>query len=200
MDTAGVILGIESDREPVENDWRLYRDYRVRIWGFNNWTIAASPRHPLLLAVMRAVAANLRRLAEGKGKGLGELGDVFYKEVIDSTGPRAFTDAVVGFVAGWDEANGGAKKEGKGKGEEGVYKQVGLLEKSKIVAGDVLVLPIRAMSVLEADRNDGEGVRSLGVESVVRHWSEGTWKADHFVIYGEKPEGWKGAEVVKGID
>ena len=196
MDGAGVVVGIESDREPVENDWRLYRDYRARIWGVNNWTIGAAPGHPLMLAVIRAVAANLRRLAESKGKGLGELGDVFYKEVIDSTGPRAFSNAVVGFVAGWNEANG-AKE---GKGEEGVYKQVGMLERSVMIAGDVLVLPIRAMSVLEADRNDGEGARSLGVESVVRHWSEGTWKADHFVIYGEKPAGWKGAEVVKGIE
>ena len=79
-----------------------------------------------------------------------------------------------------------------------------MLEEAKLVEGTgVLVLPIRAFSLLEADRVDGEGARSLGVENVVRHWSEGGWKGDHLIDDRkdkERPEGWKEVARKEGID
>ena len=184
LSSAAVIVGIESDRHPVENDWKLYSDYRTYIWGLNNWTIAARARHPFFRTIIESVAQNLIQLAKKKGKGLGEI-DVLYKDVIDATGPRAFSEAFLVYAS-------------RALGRKVEYTEASLLEQPKFVA-DVLVLPIRAMSMLEANRGDGDGARSLGLESVVRHWSQGTWKANHFVVFGKPPEGWQGVGTVEGV-
>ena len=181
---AAVILGIESDRHPVENDWKLYSNYRTYIWGLNNWTFATKARHPFFRTIIESVARNLIQLAEKKGKALGEM-DVLYNEVIDSTGPRAFTEAFLVYASG-------------SLGRKVDHTEATMLEQPKFVA-DVLVLPIRAMSMLEANRVDGDGARSLNLESVVRHWSDGTWKANHFATFGKPPEGWQGVGTVEGV-
>lgn len=178
LDTISVILGIESDRQPVVNDWKLYTDYRRYIWGLNNWTLASRAKHPLFRIVIRQVAANLEALARRKEVSVEELrggmdGNVGYKDVIDATGPLAFTRA---FLI-W-----------KGDGCEDLK----MLEQPKLLKGNVLIMPIRAMSVSEADREDGEGARALSFgDPVLRHWSEGSWKRTHPITYGTKPDWWE---------
>ena len=141
-----MIIGIENDRHPVENDWKLYSDYRSHIWGINNWTFASKPGHPFLRAIVERVAKNLLALAERKGKGLGEM-ELAYKEVIDATGPMAFTTAFLEWRS--RETENGIN-----------YNGLTMLEQPVLV-GDVLLLPIRAMSMMEANRADGEGARAL---------------------------------------
>ena len=97
--------------------------------------------------VIETVARNLLAVAEKKGKALGDM-QLLYKEVIDATGPLAFTTA---FLAWASQATG--KKVS--------YKDLTMLEQP-VMVGDVLVMPIRAMSMLEANRVDGEGARALG--------------------------------------
>lgn len=59
-----------------------------------------------------------------------------------------------------------------------------MLEEPVLVAG-IVVLPIRAMSMVDADL-EGEGAHSMNWWSVVRHHSVGSWKAEHPQAGGEK--------------
>ena len=61
-----------------------------------------------------------------------------------------------------------------------------MLEEPKAF-GDVVVLPIRAMSTAEADRADGDGARSRAWPAVLFHWSVGSWKGSHAVQLEPRP-------------
>ena len=96
---------------------------------------------------------------------------VGYQDVINTTGPMAFTKAFFEYVS-------------ESTGKEWTYKNLTMLEEPALV-GDVVVLPIRAMSMVDADR-EGEGAHSRNWHSVVRHHSAGSWKAEHPQVGGEK--------------
>ena len=137
------------------------------------------------------VGKKLLALAEKQGKELGEM-QVLYHDVIETSGPRAFSEAFVAYL------------RTTLRGDQEGWKQLSMLEEPKMVGEGVLVLPIRAFSVIEANRVDGEGARSLEFENMVRHWSDGGWKQGHLiddrVEKGGKPEGWEEVKRVKGID
>lgn len=162
---AGGIVGIEADRQPVENDVKLYYDHRKHIWGINNWTFMAKRGHPFLRHVAETVARNLRTTAEQQSTGLAGI-DVSYKQVIDTTGPRAFTAAFLQYAS-------------KATGKSFTSADATMLDKPMMI-GDIVVLPIRAMSMAEADRADGDGARSKSWPAVLFHHSVGSWKKTHF--------------------
>ena len=164
-----VVLGIEADRKPVENDVKLYYDHREHVWGITNWTLMSKRGHPFLRYVAEAVANNLLEVAREQERTLSTM-ELSYKEVIDATGPRAFTDAFLTYVS-------------KVTGRTITYADATKLEEPKLI-DDILLLPIRAFSSSEADRADVEGAHSYGWPSFVYHWSVGTWKKTHF----QKPE------------
>ena len=166
---ANVVLGIEVDRKPVENDVKLYYDHREYIWGITNWTLMAKRGHPLLRFVAETVANNLLNVASKQGKTLSTM-QLSYKEVIDATGPRAFTEAFLAYAS-------------ETTGTQVTYLNATMLEESKLI-DDVLLLPIRAFSMSEASRSGIEGARSEGWPTLVYHWSAGTWKKTHF----QRPE------------
>lgn len=166
---AGVIVGIEADRKPVENDIKLYSDYRDHIWGINNWTFLARRGHPFMRLVAETVARNLRAIAKEQDRGISSI-ELSYKQVIDTTGPQAFTAAFLEYAS-------------RVMGTAFTPADATMLEEPKLV-GDIFVLPIRAMSTAEADRADGDGARSKDWLPVLFHWSVGSWKGTHFV----KPE------------
>lgn len=161
----GVVLGIEVDRPPVENDKKLYLDYRDYIWGITNWTFMSRGGHPFMRFVTETVANNLREIAQKQGKTLSTM-DLSYKEVVDSTGPRAFSAAFLAYASA-------------ATGTKVTYLNATMLEEPKLI-GDVLLLPIRAMSTAEADREDVDGAHSRAWPAVIFHWSAGTWKKTHF--------------------
>jgi len=161
----GVVLGIEVDRVPVENDRKLYLDYRDYIWGITNWTIMSKGGHPFMRFVAETVAKNLCELAQKQGKTLSTM-ELSYKEVVDSTGPRAFTEAFTAYASG-------------ATGTNISFLNATMLEEPKLI-GDILLLPIRAMSTAEADREDVQGAHSQAWPAVLFHWSAGTWKKTHF--------------------
>jgi len=166
---AGVVLGIEADRKPVENDAKLYYDHREHIWGISNWTLMSKRGHPFLRFVAEAVARNLLEIAREQGRTVSTM-ELSYKEVIDATGPRAFTEAFLAYAS-------------KATGTKVTYENATMLEEP-ILIEDILLLPIRAFSTAEASRIGVEGAHSEGWPSVVFHWSAGTWKKTHF----QKPE------------
>ena len=166
---ASVVLGIESDRKPVENDVKLYYNHREYIWGITNWTLMSKRGHPLFRHVSEAVANNLLEVARRQDRTISTM-ELSYKEVIDATGPRAFTEAFLTYIS-------------KVTGRAITYADATMLEESKLI-DDILLLPIRAFSSSEADRSDVEGAHSFGWPSFVYHWSVGSWKKTHF----QKPE------------
>lgn len=166
QEKAGVIVGIEADRKPVENDIKLYSDYRVHIWGINNWTFLAKRGHPFMRLVAETVARNLQALAKEQDRELSGI-ELSYKQVIDTTGPQAFTAAFLKYAS-------------QITGKPFTPADATMLDKPKMV-GDIVVLPIRAMSRTEADRVDGDGARSKDWLPVLFHWSVGSWKGTHFV-------------------
>ncbi|CAD6581929.1 MAG: hypothetical protein ASARMPREDX12_000708 [Alectoria sarmentosa] len=166
---AGVVLGVESDRLPVPNDANLYYDYRKYIWGINNWTFMCKPGHPFMRFVAESVARNLLEMARKQYRTLATM-KLSYKEVIDSTGPRAFTDALFAYAS-------------RVTGKKFTYKDATMLEEPKLI-DDILILPIRAMSTAEAEREGVEGAHSQNWPAVVFHWSVGSWKSNHF----QRPE------------
>jgi mannosyltransferase OCH1-like enzyme len=169
QEKAGGIVGIEADRKPVENDIKLYSDYRDHIWGINNWAFLAKRGHPFMRLVAETVARNLQAVAKEQDRELSGI-ELSYKQVIDTTGPGAFSAAFLEYAS---RITGTAFKPADAM----------MLEEPKMV-GDIVVLPIRAMSTAEADRPDGDGARSKDWLSVLFHWSVGSWKGTHFV----KPE------------
>lgn len=169
QDKTGVVVGVESDRLPVENDANLYYDYRKYIWGINNWTFMCKAGHPFMRFVAESVARNLLEMARKQYRSLGTM-KLSYKEVIDSTGPRAFTDALFAYAT-------------RVTGKKFTHKDATMLEEPKLI-DDILILPIRAMSTAEAEREGVEGAHSKNWPAVVFHWSVGSWKSTHF----QRPE------------
>ena len=165
----GVVVGVENDRMPVNNDADIYYDYRKYIWGINNWTFMCKPGHPLMRFVAQAVARNLREMARKQYRTLATM-KLSYKEVIESTGPRAFTDAFFAYAS-------------RVTHKKFTHKDATMLEEPKLV-DDILILPIRAMSTAEAEREGVEGAHSPNWPAVVFHWSVGSWKSNHF----QRPE------------
>ena len=167
---ANVVLGIEADRKPVENDAKLYQDPRDYIWGITNWAFMSTSHHPFLRFVAESVARNLLAIAQKQERNLSTM-ELSYKEVIDATGPRAFTEAFLAYAT-------------KISGRQVTYADATMLEEPKLI-DDVLLLPIRAFSTAEADRAGVEGAHSFLWPMVLYHWSAGTWKKTHF----QRPEG-----------
>ncbi len=166
---AGVVVGIEADRKPVKNDVELYYDYREYIWGIANWTFMAKRGHPFMQFVAETVAMNLLKVAKKQQRSLSTM-ELSYKEVIDATGPRAFTEAFFAYAS-------------RATGSPVSYETATMLEEPKLI-DDILLLPIRAMSTAEADRTGVMGAHSSTWPAVIFHWSAGTWKKTHF----QRPE------------
>lgn len=165
----GVVVGIEADRKPVKNDVELYYDYREYIWGITNWTFMAKRGHPFMRFVAETVAINLLNVAKKQQRSLSTM-ELSYKEVIDATGPRAFTEAFFAYAS-------------RTTGSPVSYETATMLEEP-ILIDDILLLPIRAMSTAEADRTGDMGAHSSTWPAVLFHWSAGTWKKTHF----QRPE------------
>ena len=164
--SVSVVLGIETDREPVDNDVKLYYDRRPHIWGITNWTLMSKPNHPFLRFVAETVARNLLEVARKQGRTLGTM-ELSYKEVIDATGPRAFSEAFLAYAS-------------QVTGTVVTGMNATMLEEPMLIADDVLLLPIRAFSTSEASRSGVEGAHAHNWPTNVYHWSAGTWKKTHF--------------------
>lgn len=95
---ASVVLGIENDRKPVENDVKLYYDHREHIWGITNWTFMSKRGHPFMQFVAQSVAENLMKVAHKQDRNISSM-DLSYKEVIAATGPGAFTKAFLEYAS-----------------------------------------------------------------------------------------------------
>lgn len=156
------IVGIEYDQ--LDNPGPSH-GFSERI-SFCQWTIAITPRHPMMTRIVKRVVANLHQYAEKNGTTISALTtpDVRVGEV---TGPGVWTTVV------WEslsEAVGGAKLD---------YRNVSGLKEPKLF-GDILVLPIDGFGTGQPHSGsfiDGKARAALVEHSFSMSWRKDKWGA-----------------------
>ncbi|KAJ1554942.1 membrane-bound alpha-1,6- mannosyltransferase Initiation-specific [Nowakowskiella sp. JEL0078] len=137
-----LIVGIESD----VGDRKDWKDWYARELQWCQWTIAAIPRHPV---VMNALFTSMGRLYGSEGLGATS-------NVMEITGPGVWTDAVNFYL----ESLGSSWKTFKA------------LEKAKVI-GDSYFLTITGFSPGVGHMGSKS---TLSEEANVEHLFKGSWK------------------------
>ena len=159
-----LVVGIEYDTLGGNRwvDWTL--DLQ-----FATWAILAKPGHLFMQITVDRVIERLKKLAFKQERAISQIRASFH-EVLDTTGPALFTEAVfegLSYTTGtkFTSAN-----------------LTGLTE-PKLV-GDVLVLPITAFGSGQQHSNSGSPESDT---ALVQHLFKGSWKKNH-VFANQKPE------------
>ena len=169
-----VVVGVEYDRLQGLRwlDWTL--DLQ-----FTTWAILAKPKHPMLEMTVERVVKALRDLATKQGTTVAGIKPTF-EEVLDTTGPAAFTRAAMGYLSNATEY-------------EFTWQNITDLKVPRMVA-DVLILPINAFGSGQAHSNSGSPDDDT---ALVQHLFKGSWKTDHPLIIEPSPEDKKEEEEKK---
>lgn len=148
-DSINAVVGVEYD----DNTYKMF----VRPVSFCQWTLMAKPGHPIFEAVVSRVIYHLEYLARIQNTNLAGL-KVGKKEVLEATGPGAFTDAVMenlsntmGKKVEWSEVQG---------------------LKEPTLFGDVLILPINGFG--SGQKHSHSGDPAYG-EALAKHHFGRSW-------------------------
>lgn len=161
------IFGIGADNPPAPDPtyWRMGYTYAVQI---TNWALAMAPQHP----VADEFVHNLKSMIAQNSENLPAV------DPLDITGPPALTKAIQAIAhqanpdLSWDElsARNGDPLGGRGK----------------VIAGDVLILPITGF-------NPGRGwFQNMGSQSIdhpnarLRHAAAGSWRSMDLKVHWGK--------------
>lgn len=155
-DHAGLIVGWEFDVGWADNFIRQ----------FTTWTIMAKPGLPHMSMVIEDILETLSAKRAEHNVSLSDLTLVMLGDVVDITGPRAFTRSIL-------------KSVGLSLNTTIPIPTIASLIKPKLV-GDLLIMPGNAFA---ASSNTYEEKEGLGPPLVTHHYA-GTWKNDHG---GEQP-------------
>jgi len=153
---ANVVIGVEYDKLGGGRwiDWTL--DLQ-----FCTWAMMAKPGHPLMQTAVERVIGRIRQLAQKQGKTVSGI-KASFQDVLDTTGPALFTEAV---FEGLSHTTG----------TNFTWQNVTGMLTPRLV-GDILILPINAFGSGQAHSNSG----SPGEDTaMVQHLFSGSWKGDH---------------------
>ncbi|ORY68345.1 alpha-1,6-mannosyltransferase Och1 [Pseudomassariella vexata] len=153
-----VVVGIEFDRL----DGPFWADIPHDL-QFCQWTIAAAPGHPLFSSMANRAVEALHELVRVHNTTLPRL-KASSIEVMNSTGPAAWTDAVFEQLKLADPVGLTDLKNLSGITEPTLY-------------GDILVLPIDGFGMGQPhsmSTNDG----SIPEQALMRHHFRGSWRDD----------------------
>ncbi|KAK3294594.1 glycosyltransferase family 32 protein [Chaetomium fimeti] len=157
-DKAAVVVGIEWDRR----DGPGWTD--ISHWvQFCQWTIAAAPGHPVFGKMVERILASLDDLAAAHGVPFGQLAKLDSFEVMNSTGPAAWTDVVFAQLQEYDPSLTDTK-------------DLSYMDEPKLI-GDILVLSIDGFGMGQPhskSTNDG----TVPEDALVRHLFKGAWRGD----------------------
>ena len=162
-DKTSLVIGVEYDSLGQGRwvDWTL--DLQ-----FATWAMLSKPGHLAMEITVDRVVQRLRKLAQNQGTTVAGIKPSF-REVLDTTGPALFTNAVfesLSFTTGtnftWLNVTG--------------------LVSARLV-GDVLILPINAFGSGQQHSNSGS---PEGETALVHHLFKGSWKGDHPISYGNE--------------
>ncbi|SMR63888.1 unnamed protein product [Zymoseptoria tritici ST99CH_3D1] len=164
--TVNAIFGIEADNpaEPDDAYWRMGYTYPVQL---TNWALAMTPHHAVADRFLVALTSRIR----------DDEDDLPRIDPLDITGPPALT-RVVKEYAEKNEADFEWQSLSSRSGHPG--------GRAKIVAGDILILPITGFSPGRG-RIGNMGSQSTGHPAArLQHMAAGSWrKADLQVEYGK---------------
>lgn len=157
-DKVAVIVGIEFDRQ----DGPAWADISHFV-QFCQWTIAAAPGHPLFTNMVTRVLESLDKLVEEHGVPFTELKKLSSFEVMNSTGPAAWTDVVFAQLQEYDNTLTD-------------YQNLSYMAEPTLY-GDILVLPIDGFGMGQphsGSTKDG----TIPPDALVRHLFNGAWRGD----------------------
>ena len=165
--TVNAIFGLESDNLPEPDDtyWRMGYSFPVQV---TNWALAMAPHHPIASLFLSGLSARIQR-------------DMEILPTIDPlniTGPPVLTQTLKEYTEhvepkfSWQSLSNRPSKGQPGR--------------SKIVAGDILILPITGFS-------PGRGwLHNMGSKSVndpsarLQHMAAGSWRTPNLAVtYGK---------------
>ena len=153
---ANVVIGVEYDK--LEGfrwvDWTL--DLQ-----FCTWAMMAQPGHPIMQKTVERAIGRIRKLAQKQGKTISGIKTSF-QDVLDTTGPALFTEAV---FEGLSDSTG----------TNFTWHNVTGSLTSRLV-GDVLILPINAFGSGQSHSHSGSPEED---SALVQHLFRGSWKSDH---------------------
>jgi alpha 1,6-mannosyltransferase len=156
-DQVRLILGIEFDRR----DGSPWAD--ISHWvQFCQWTIAAAPGHPVFRKMVDRVLQSLNELSETHELAVDQLQPTSF-EVMNSTGPAAWTDVVFKQLQEYDPTLN-------------TTKDLSFMEAPKLY-GDILVLTIDGFGMGQShshSTHDG----TVPEAALMKHLFEGSWRGD----------------------
>lgn len=152
---AKVVVGVEFDRLDNQNWGEVHPDLQ-----FCQWTIAAAPGHPLFMHMTYRAMDALRDLERTRNKTLSQL-HVEGWDVINSTGPASWTDAVFEQLQTVDP-------------DLTQLRQLSGMREPRLY-GDILVLPIDSFGMGQPhsnSTNDG----TVPETALIEHNFRGSWR------------------------
>lgn len=165
--TANAIFGLEADNPPEPDDtyWRTGYTFPVQV---TNWAMAMSPHHPVASLFLSDVKSRVK----------ADIAIIRTIDPLDITGPPALTRTLKNYTEHiepsftWQSLSNIPSKNKIGR--------------SKIVAGDIIILPITGFS-------PGRGkYHNMGSQPVshpsarLQHLAAGSWrKPNLYVTYGK---------------
>ena len=155
--TVRLVVGIEFDRRDG-NGWA-----DISHWvQFCQWTIAAAPGHEVFPRMVNKIFRSVEQMTQTQGIPIHELLPGSF-DVMNTTGPAAWTDAVFELLQERDPALK-------------TTKDLSFMTESKLF-GDILVLPINGFGMGQShshSTNDG----STPDDALVQHMFRGSWRDD----------------------
>ena len=153
-----VVIGVEFDRLDSSNWNDVHPDLQ-----FCQWTIAATPGHPLLNYMAQRVIATLEMLAEERQKEFSEL-NFSSSDIMQLTGPAAWTDVVFWQLQRYEPDL------------KSLRNLSGIIE-PKLV-GDILILPIDGFGMGQPHSNSTAN-GSIPENALVQHKFRGSWRHEN---------------------
>ncbi|KAK2593845.1 hypothetical protein QQS21_008460 [Conoideocrella luteorostrata] len=153
--TIRVVIGIEFDRLDGPQ------------WGggvhseimFSQYTIAATPGHPIFKNMLHSAINLLEILAAGRNTTISAL-DITAAEVIETTGPSAWTDVIWRQLQQYDPSLTSLR-------------DLSGLTGPRII-GDIMILPINAFGMGQLHSNSANS-GTIPSDALVRHTWAGSW-------------------------
>lgn len=166
QDAIGAIYGLECDAPPDTDEyWRMGYTFPIQL---TNWAFAMAPHHPTASAYLTQLTADIRQNSS-------HLSAI---DPLDLTGPPALTRAVKGHCEAqegkdfrWNSLTSKDDQEG-GRG--------------KVVAGDVLIMPITAFS---PGRGWFHNMGSMPIDhpnARLTHVAQGSWRKTSVSVHAGK--------------
>ncbi|KAK1927377.1 hypothetical protein DB88DRAFT_477812 [Papiliotrema laurentii] len=146
-----LVLSIEYDAHHPRQDPRV--GY-TRDLQFVQWTFMAKPFHPVFLDVLEFATTRLMRHRDDASQAMSDT------EILDSTGPGAFTDAIFRYLLV----------------QYGVTPQDLLNMEDGAVIGDVLILPLHAFGAYTGSEEDWNAVDPT--TRCTSHSFKGRWRGE----------------------